>query len=286
MTAPAVPRDIFDRARRAAMRDRMALPGPNGNFLAPIIAESLIDRLAMVQRRFADALLIGAHDADLAAALAGQVDRLALVENAPRRAAREGAVQADEDRLSLDMGPFDLIVWPGGLESVNDVPGALALCRRLLRPDGLLLGTFVGDGSFAALRRLLAQVDRDRAAARMHPQIDVRTAGDLLQRTGWALPVVDAERMVLGYRSVGAMARDLRFCGLGRALAGPVPRLSRADAARLDAAFTHAVDGDGRVEDSLTLVHFSGWAPHPSQPKPAKRGSAGASLAAALKPES
>ncbi|MEY4270211.1 MAG: hypothetical protein RLZZ58_1427, partial [Pseudomonadota bacterium] len=277
------PRDIFDRRRRAMMRDRMRPDDATENFIAPIMAESLIDRLAMVQRRFAEALLIGAHDLGLTAALAGQVDRLTLAEAAPRRAARAGALLVAEDRLPFDPHSFDLIVWPGGLESVNDVPGALAQCRRILRPDGLLIGSFIGDGSFAGLRRLLAIMDGDRAAARMHPQIDVRTAGDLLQRTGWALPVVDAERMALGYRRVGAMARDLRACGLGRALAGPVPRLARDDVARLDAAFAAAADGDGRVEDSLTLIHFSGWAPHPSQPKPAKRGSAGASLAAALK---
>jgi SAM-dependent methyltransferase len=283
MTAAPPPRDIFDRARRAAMRDRMGAPDETGNFLAPIIRDSLLDRLAMVQRDLTDVLLIGAHDAELMAALAARGHQLVLAESAPRRAEQTSALRIDEDRLTFDPQSFDLIIWPGGLESVNDVPGALAQCRRLLRPDGLLLGTFVGDGSFAALRRLLAAMDGDRAVARMHPQIDVRTAGDLMLRTGWALPVVDAERMALRYRSAAAMARDLRACGLGRALMGPVPRLSRAHVARLDAAFTAAMDDEGRVEETLTLIHFSGWAPHPSQPKPAKRGSAGASLADALK---
>src|SRR3546814_2837920 len=119
----------------------------SANFLAPIIAETLLDRLSMVTRPFSRTLLIGAHDPAFADRLRATGTELALIEAGPCLAARSGAKIGEADAIDLPFASFDLIVWPGGLDSVNDVPGALVRLRALLAPDGLLLGAFVGDGS-------------------------------------------------------------------------------------------------------------------------------------------
>ncbi|WP_332818794.1 methyltransferase domain-containing protein [Sphingopyxis sp.] len=278
------PRPLFSAARHRAQRDRMARRPASANFLAPVIAETLLDRLAMVTREFPRALLIGAHDAALTGHLRAIGTELTIIEAGARLAATSGAIAVEADAVDLPFASFDLILWPGGLDSVNDVPGALLRLRALLAPDGLLLGAFVGDGSLPRLRRAV-MTDGVRSIARLHPQIDLAAMGNLLQRVGFTMPVVDVEALTVRYGDWFALVRDLRAAGLSSRLAPAPPSLTRAEVARIAAAFAAQADPDGRIGESFRLVHFSGWAPHPDQPRPARRGSGTASLAEALKPK-
>ncbi|WP_077145690.1 methyltransferase type 12 [Sphingopyxis sp. KK2] len=280
MSQPPAP--LFSSARHRAQRDRLARLPAGADFLAPIIAETLADRLAMVTRSFARTLLIGAHDPALADRLRATGTELTILEAGPRLAAATGAIAGEADSIDLPFASFDLIVWPGGLDGVNDVPGALVRLRALLAPDGLLLGAFVGDGSLAKLRRAM-MADGVRAIARLHPQIDLAATGNLLQRTGFTLPVVDVDDLAVRYGDWFALVRDLRAAGLSSRLSPAPPPLTREEVARIALAFAGQADADGRIAEQFRLVHFSGWAPHPDQPKPARRGSGTASLADALK---
>ena len=223
-------------------------------------------------------------DPALAAHLRGAGTDLTLFEAGSRLAAATGAIVGEVDTIDLPLASFDLIVWPGGLEAVNDVPGALARLRALLAPDGLLLGAFVGDGSLARQRRAVMS-EGVRPIARLHPQIDLSATGNLLQRTGFALPVVDVDALTVRYRDWFALVRDLRACGLSSRLASAPPSLTRDEAARIASAFAAQADPDGRIAEIFRVIHFSGWAPHPDQPQPARRGSATTSLTDALKPK-
>lgn len=261
------PPSLFSVPRRRAQLAR-AMDNGGEDFFGGLAAESLLDRLTMVTRRFARALLIAPQRHPLREPLATMVDQLTVAEGV-------GATAAGAP-------PYDLIIWPGGLETVNDVPGALLQARARLSADGLLTGAFVGDGSFPLLRRLLAG-DGMRGVPRMHPQIDLKTFGNLLQRTGFALPVCDIEALELRYRHWRALVNDLRSGGLTSALADAPPPLRRSEIAALDRNFAEAAGDNGAATESLRLVFFTGWAPHPDQPQPARRGSGKSSLAAALK---
>lgn len=262
----------------------MARLSADANFLAPIMADTLLDRLSMVTRDLPRILLIGAHDVALADHLRVRGTELYILEAGPRLAASTGALVGEADAIDLPFASFDLIVWPGGLDAVNDVPGALVRMRALLAPDGLLLGAFVGDGSLPRQRRA-AMSDGVRSIARLHPQIDLSAMGNLLQRTGFALPVVDVDTLTVRYADWFALVRDLRASGLSSRLDPAPPPLTREEAARIAAAFAAQADPDGRIAETFRIVHFSGWAPHPDQPKPARRGSGMASLTEALKPK-
>jgi hypothetical protein len=115
----------------------------------------------------------------------------------------------------------------------------------------------------------------------IHPQIDVRAAGDLLTRAGFALPVADREVVEVRYASLPRLVADLRLTGATNILA----QRSRAPFTRLGLAAATADFGESTVE-RVELIFLSGWAPAPSQPAPARRGSGTASLAEALKPRS
>jgi SAM-dependent methyltransferase len=274
------PTDIFDRAIRRARRDRAAPDYARYDFLRASMIDGLMERLASVKRDFAEVLDLGCFDASLDVAGA----RIARMDAGFRFAQAASGVQADEDRLPFADRSFDLVVSVGVLDQVNDLPGALALIRRVLRPDGLFLGAFVGAGSLPTLRAALRAGDAERPAPRIHPQVDVRSAGDLLVRAGFALPVADVETIDIGYRAFTAAIRDVRGMAATNLLTARVPA-TRMVLGQAAAAFEAKGDANGRIGERVDVIYLTGWAPDASQPKPARRGSATASLAAALKPQ-
>lgn len=269
--------EIFDRALRRKRRDRAAARYPAFAFLREHMLEGIAERLTEVKRSFRDVLDLGSFDGGFA--LPGAA--ITRIDAGAAFARASGGIQADEDRLPFPEASFDLIVSAGVLDQVNDVPGALIQIRRALRPDGLFLGAFAGAGSLAALRGAFLAAE---PAARFHPQIDVRAAGDLLSRAGFALPVADVETLTVRYAGVANLLRDLRGMAATNLLPGAAP-LTRTTLARAAAGFAEQAGPDGRTAERFEIVYLTGWAPDASQPKPARRGSATASLADALKPK-
>ena len=273
---------IFDDHRRALRRDRAAARFAAHDFLYAAMADDMLDRLADVRRDFARALVVGCPDRRLADALSSRGAAVRCADPGPVWAARSGGDLVREDRLPYAPGAFDLILCCGTLDSVNDLPGALIAMNRALEPDGLLLLSFVGAGSFPGLRSALLAADGDRPAQRLHPQVDVRALGDLMARAGFAMPVVDQQRLDLRYRSLFDLFADLRGMGGAQCLASAPPPLTRAGLARATERFAALTDADGRVTEPVLILHGSGWHPSESQPRPARRGSATVSLAQVL----
>lgn len=279
MPSPPAPPELFDRHRRRLRRDRAATGFAGFDFIRAWMLDGIAERLGAVRRDFRDVLEIGSFTGDFAGPPGARVTR---IDAGARFAALAGGVQADEDRPHSPDGAYDLVVSAGVLDSVNDLPGALALIRRALRPDGLFLGAFLGGSTLATLRSVMLAAEGDRPAARVHPQVDVRAAGDLLVRAGFALPVADVETLNVRYASLFDLIRDLRGMGATSLLRDPAP-LRRDTLARAAELFAARGDGEGRTVERFDAVFVTGWAPDPSQPKPARRGSATASLADALK---
>jgi SAM-dependent methyltransferase len=277
----------FDRQARRLRRDRAARRGDDAAYLQGRLADELAERLDLVTRRFERALDLGCGDGTMAQRLRARGIEVVAADAGALFAGRQSGVQCEEDLLPFADGAFDLVVSIGVLDSVNDLPGALALARRALKPDGLLLAAFAGAGSLPALRRAMAAADEAEgvgASPRIHPQIDVRAAGDLLARAGFALPVADGERINVRFSSLGRLVDDLRGMGATNILASRARRpIGRIGLAAAVAEFETQADPDGRTGERFEIVHLSGWAPSPAQPQPARRGSGTASLAEALK---
>jgi hypothetical protein len=109
----------------------------------------------------------------------------------------------------------------------------------------------------------------------------VRSAGDLLVRVGFALPVADVETLDVGYPDLARLLADLRGMAATNVLRRRAP-MTRGTLLAAAKAFAAQADTDGRVRERFNIVFLTGWAPDPSQPRPARRGSATASLASAL----
>jgi NADH dehydrogenase [ubiquinone] 1 alpha subcomplex assembly factor 5 len=261
---------IFDPARRMALRARALAMGAEQSFLLQHMADELSERLACVSRSFDRILLIGP--------MAALADRILP--------GRDNDVVAepmlDEERLAFFASDFDLILSAGTLDSVNDLPGALVQIRRCLKPDGLFLGTLFGAGSLATLKAALLEADGAWVRAHVHPQIDLQIMSELMSRAGFALPVADIDALNVRYGSWRRLIADLRAAGIGNALAGP-RGFARSLPERLDTAWTTRADANGKVQECFTFLQLSGWAPAASQPQPARRGSGTVSLADVLK---
>ncbi|KQU56025.1 methyltransferase type 11 [Sphingomonas sp. Leaf339] len=270
--------DIFDRNARRRRRDRAIDRYAAHDFLRVAMLDGIADRLDTVTRSFTDILDLGSFDGAFAPPPGSRVARL---DAGFGFASRSGGVQGDEDRLPFADGAFDCVVSAGVLDQIGDLPGALSLARRVLRPDGLFLAAFVGAGSFPALRSAFQIAERERPVARLHPQVDVRSAGDLLVRAGFALPVADIETVDIGYPDIGRLLEDLRGMA-GTNILTDRHSLSPGALSRAAAAFAEAAGPDGRTRERIDVIFLTGWAPDASQPQPAKRGSGKSSLAQAL----
>ncbi|MDO8533228.1 MAG: methyltransferase domain-containing protein [Xanthobacteraceae bacterium] len=287
MTAP--PR-LFDRALLRARRLRAVARGAE-TFLLDRIAQDLTERLQTVTRRFALALDLGTPGESLRRALAGRGQIETLIACEPfadlRDAAAGPRVAADEEALPFANETFDLVVSALSLQWVNDLPGTLAQICRALKPDGLLLAALPGGDTLTELRQCLALAEDEiegGASPRVAPFVEVRALGSLLQRAGFALPVTDVDRLTVRYASMIDLLRDLRRMGATNALIErrrtPLLRATLARAAALYAE--RFADPDGRLRATFDVLWISGWAPHASQQKPLKPGSAKMRLADAL----
>src|SRR4051812_40926241 len=240
----------FDRHARRLRRDRAARGAGRADYLHRLVAEEMVERLDFVRRSFTRALDLGAGPWLSDQLRERGIEVIAADPGFLFAHARDG-VQCDEDRLPFADGAFDLIVSAGVLDSVNDLPGALLLIRRALRPDGLFLGAMAGAGSLPRLRSAMLAADEVEggAAPPIHPQIDVRAAGDLLTRAGFALPVADVDSRDVRFPDFPTLVADLRAMGATNALAArsrkPVGRFGLAAAAVDFAAYAEA-DGKTR----------------------------------------
>jgi len=194
---------------------------------------------------------------------------------------------ADEEVLDLALQAHDLVIHALALHWANDPVGQLVQCRRALRPDGWLLALMFGGQTLHELRTCLAQAESDVTGGlspRVLPMGEIRDLGGLLQRAGFGLPVADSFTTTVRYRDAFHLMRDLRAMGEGNALAARLRRpTGRAVFARAAELYNDLRGADGLIPATFEIVALSGWAPHDTQQKPMRPGSATNRLAQALK---
>lgn len=285
---------IFDRKIHTRHRARAAAGFANHDFLVRRAAADIAERIAGINRDFALALDLGCHQGALAAALAearmeGKPGRLISADLAPAMLAHAPGlrVAADEEALPFRDASLDLVVSLLSLHWVNDLPGALIQIRRALTPDGLFMAALFGGDTLTELRQSLAEAEIEcegGLSPRVSPFADIRDMGSLLQRAGFALPVVDTDRVVVRYADPLRLMAELRGMGETNALAERrrVP-MRRTTLMRTVKIYREKFGlPDGRVPATFEIVTATGWAPHETQPKPLRPGSAETRLAEAL----
>ena len=273
MADPTAAPTLFDRALLLRRQNRARKLEP-ATFLLDRVREDMAERLSAVKRDFADA-------ADLWTPAAGFSPHAAFTSF------RHIAQDVDEV-VPLPPASLDLALSALAFQFVNDLPGVLAQIRRALKPDGLLLAALIGGDTLTELRQAFAAAEAEcegGVSPRVAPFADLRDIGGLLQRAGLALPVTDADRVIVRYDSAFALMLDLRRMGATNVLTErrrmPTRRTTMLRMAEIYAE--RFADPDGRIRATFDIVWLSAWAPHPDQPKPLKPGSATARLEEAVK---
>ena len=278
---------IFDRRLLRARQRRAGVQGP-ATFLLDRVSEEMGERLSVVLRQFERAADLDTPTDSLRRVLAAS-GKVGDVAAATSVGAGEtfSHLTSGEEALPFADASLDLVVSALALQFVNDLPGTLIQIRRALKPDGLLLAAMIGGDSLSELREAFAEAESEvegGISPRVSPFADIRDLGSLLQRAGFALPVVDSDRLTVRYDNPLALMRDLRAMGATNVLTERrrTP-LKRATLQRMLEIYARRfADADGRLRATFEIVWLTGWAPHESQQKPLKPGSATQRLADAL----
>lgn len=278
--------DLIQQRRQRALRENVE----GADFLLTLATEELAERLAVVERHFDEAVELhgGTGLAARTCTQTGKIGHLLRLELAGAHSGEGDVRETPMEDLSLAPESINLAISPLALHLTNDTPGVFIQVRRALKPDGLFLAVIPGAGTLAELKDVLLAAEAEiygGASPRVIPFADVRDIGALMQRAGFALPVVDAETRTVRYGSMFSLLKDLRAMGMTNPLLNrskkPVSRRFFLRAAELYQE--RYADPDGRIRATFAFIHASGWAPHESQQKPLKPGSAKARLADALK---
>lgn len=240
--------ELFDEKARQLRRQRALRRGPD-LFLHERAFEDIIDRLALVQRRFRSALLIAHANPDWRDRLAEVADTVAVIE--PSAIAQ------------IEPGAYDLCIAIGWLDTANDLPTALLTARFALQGDSLFIGALAGGDNLPALRAAMRAADEQMGAAtpHVHPRVEPAAFTGLLTDAGFAMPVVDVDRVQVSYKRLADLVRDLRAMGATNILTARSRQpLTRRAVAAADAAF-NAQAVAGRVPERFELLHFAAWTP-------------------------
>ena len=251
--------ELFDMELRARRRDRAARAGPE-LFLHQRVFDDCLERLALVQRRFDRALLIGCPDPVWPDRLAAHAEKVDVADPGPLFAGRSNGAIIIEDGWEPAAATYDLVLAIGTLDTVNALPLALRFIRHAMQPDGLFLGAISGGATLPRLRAAMRAADgaTGAAAPHVHPRIEAAALAPLLEDAGFVRPVVDVERVSVSYRTFDKLIADLRKMGATNVLRSR-PRFSRRAAVQAAKQAFESNRTDGRTAEVFEILHFAAW---------------------------
>jgi len=252
--------DLFDMDLRAKRRDRAARTGVECFLFERVFADCL-DRIALIQRKFGRALLIGCPDPGWPARLRHAADTVDVRDPGRLFAQASGGKQLIEDSWQPDPLAYDLVLAIATLDTVNDLPAALRLLFEAMDHDALLIGAVSGGNTLPRLRDAMRATDAvvGAAAPQVHPRIEPSALAPLLSSTGFARPVVDVDRVDVRYLSFRNLVDDLRKMGATNILEQRARApLSRAAFRAAEQAFEQDAN-EGRTAESFEILHFAAW---------------------------
>lgn len=264
-------------------RNRCANYLDQHGFLIDWSANQIIRRLQDIKRQFPNTLQIGCRSKSINK---NQFDiknlyTLDIAENL------SPDIQADEESLPFSLESFDLVISALNLHTINDLPGTLAQIKNVLKPDGLFIAALLGGETLYELRSVITDVEIEvngGISPRVAPFADMPQMGNLMQRAGFNLPVIDSEKLTVTYDHPLKLMQDLRLMGESNTLLSRIKKATGKEFFyRVSEEYMNQFSNkNGRITATFEVIFLIGWAPHKSQQKPLSPGSAQNRLADAL----
>jgi hypothetical protein len=150
----------------------------------------------------------------------------------------------------------------GEMQMMNDIQGFLARCKQALNPNGFFIAGFIGGESLNELHTSFTEAELEITGGvtpHIHPFIDVKTAGSLLQHSGFTLPVVDSDRLTIRYSSAFSLIKEINQSGYNSILNARSKKFMRKDVLkRACEIYEQRFTENGKVNATLEVLWMSG----------------------------
>lgn len=200
-------------------------------------------------------------------------------------------VVADEELFDHEAltkpGHYDAVISNLSLHWINDLPKVLLNISKVLKPDGLFMGTIFGGDTLYELRTSLQLAELERRGGmspRVSPLVHLNDVGSLLTKAGFSMLTIDTEDIVVGgYPDIVALCSDLQDMGEQNSLVSRANHLPKDVllAANEICKTLHgevAEDGTVTIPATFNVIFMIGWKTSESQPQPLERGTGQVSL--------
>lgn len=280
--------NVFDRHMKRRQKNWAASQdnAQQYDYLREEIGDRVADRVFDVARTFPFALDIGCGRGYVSRHLTKEtVERFVQADMCEKalRSCKTSEIPtmnviADEEFLPFKDNTFDLVVSSLSLHWVNDLPRAFQEIYRVLKNDGVFIGSMFGGETLYELRcsLQLAEIEREGGfSPHVSPFAAVNDLGNLMGRAGFNMLTVDTDEIQVHYPGMFELMKDLQGMGESNCAWNRRSLLHR-DSMLAAAAIYQEMYGveDGSVPATFQIYFMIGWKPHESQGKPAKRGSA------------
>lgn len=271
--APAAPPHLFDSALWHRRRQNHAVRWAAGKISPhPLFihaAKTITARLGELRAEQGASLDLGWHGGLLAQHLPSPLVHADYSARMAHLCKTGHAVAVEGERLPFTEGSFACITSLLFLHWLNDLPGALLLLRRALKPGGLFLAALWGSETLRELRQAWLEAQSNCTGA-VSPIIapfgDVQSYGDLLGRAGFIRPVADRDIIECAYPDLLSLLRDLQQMGEGNVLATQHRRALRRDVlAQAQKLYAKKFPAANRgIKARFEIIYLTGFVPETS----------------------
>ncbi len=248
------------------------------NQLQQTVADRLLDRLGYINIEPRVVLDLGSGPGTSSSKLARRYRKANIIETdislsmlrearrqAPRFFSRRKQACSDAEKLGFESGSFDLVFSSLMMQWCDDIDLVLQEAGRVLRPNGLFIFSTFGPDTLVELRQSWQEVDED---IHVNAFIDMHDIGDALIRLGMESPVMETEKIVLNYKSVQDLMRELKLLGAHNVNNGRRRTLTGKN--RMQKMFSHyekSRNQEGRLPATYEVIYGHAWLPATVQAK-------------------
>ncbi|MBN9343389.1 MAG: hypothetical protein BGO76_05480 [Caedibacter sp. 38-128] len=280
---------IFELAHLKLLKKNALKVFQKDHFYVDLIEKELITRLEFTKRDFKNIFLYGEFSDSFLKFLKHRyvnIDSIVkgnIVPFPPPTNVHYDSTVCYEEQLPFSAESFDLAISCASFHHLNNIPKTLTEYRRILKPDGLFLSSFIGGDTLQEAREVLLQAEIELTGGvspRIIPMVNISTAAELIQHSGFSLPVVDRDLLKISYSSLNLLFKDVKQLGESNYMVERSLKIPPKNLFILAEQFYRQryLDEHQRLKVTLELIHLCGWKPDQSQPKSCAKGSGQVSL--------
>lgn len=290
--------NVFDRNAKRYQRERAAQKENVADFdyLKEEMGYRLADRILDLTRTMEVAVDIGCGRGFVTRHISGQsVKKLYALEMSPTQleqcqippheenvACEKVLFDEDNQRLPFEDNSVDLVTSSLSLHWVNNLPGLFKEVHRILKNDGVFIGSMFGGDTLFELRcsLQLAELEREGGfGSHISPFVEVQDLGNLLNRSGFTMLTVDSDEVTISVPTIIQLMRDLKGMAENNAAWSRKTRINKDTMLAANAIYKQLyANEDGNLPATFQMYYWIGWKPDPSQPKSLKPQTSDVSL--------